>query len=103
MFKLSSAFFFKFPQLWVFRLLQGCSWGLHFSGTCHWVIGAISSGHLMIENEPTTVSQNVRHQLCSDAEPYSRRLKFLVVLRPVKLAKERKKEKKRGGGSKKDF
>jgi hypothetical protein len=52
----------------------------------------------MTENETTTLSQNVRHQSRSDAEPYSRRLKFLILLPPVKLAKVKE---KRVGGVKK--
>jgi len=51
------------------------------------VIGALSGGHLMGENETTVLSQSVRHQSVSATEPYSRRLKLSVLLPPLKLAK----------------
>jgi len=55
------------------------------------VIGLVSGGHLMGENEKTVLSQSVRHQSVSATEPYSRRLKFSVLLPPLKLAKKKEK------------
>jgi hypothetical protein len=55
------------------------------------VIGLVSSGHFMGENETTILSQSVRHQSVSATEPYSRRLKFWVLLPPLKLAKMKEK------------
>jgi len=55
------------------------------------MIGFVYIGHFMGENETTTLSQNVRHQSVSATEPYSRRLKFSVLLPPLKLAKMKEK------------
>jgi hypothetical protein len=50
------------------------------------VIGAASGGHLMDENETRILSQSIRHKSVSATEPYSGRLKFSVLLPPLKLA-----------------
>jgi hypothetical protein len=55
------------------------------------VIGAVSGEHLMGENETTVLSQSVRHQSFGATEPYSRRLKFSVLLLLLLLAKMKEK------------
>jgi hypothetical protein len=55
------------------------------------VIGAVSGGHLMGENETTIFHQSIRHQSVSATEPYSRRLNFSVLLPLLKAAKMKEK------------
>jgi hypothetical protein len=55
------------------------------------VIGAVSGGHLIGENETTILPQSVRHQSVSATEPYSIRLNFSVLLPSLKLAKMKEK------------